>query len=147
VKVYIVSQGEYSDYRVEAIFDEHHLEEARRFARMTGGDLEENDPFEINAPNMDEPPPGVSYFRVCLKADGEALCRKYQLLNDDGCRHDCTWYVDEFHGLWNVNVNLYARDDSHAVKVASEIRTQILAGVRPKSGKWREILDEAPPLI
>ena len=153
VKIWLVATGEYSDYGVVAVFDDQHKPEAEEFAKLVGGRVEE-EPLTLN-PTHQEPPAGQSFFQVRMFRNGSldsSSCDKgiYQedVLYEDGTLHKCHYHVTSYENYpayehdpnrvdksyWQLSVSLYARDKEHAVKVANEIRIQILAGAKPSEG-------------
>jgi len=140
MKVWLVSVGEYSDYRVLYIFDENHRIEAAEAAELIGGRMEE-DAFELNSFLPDKPPAGMRFFVVEMNKSGHAEFSQRFLLTDEGKLRETKYFVRTHKtdpikrkSYWRLYVYLYARDKQHAVKIANEIRVQILAGAKPMEG-------------
>ena len=140
-KIWLVSTGEYSEYGVVAVFDDDHKAEAVEFAKLVGGVVEVH-PLSLN-PTHQEPPGGQSFFEFQMGRDGTLPCRwgcregieQGDLLCDDGSLRKCHYRVSVSTDIeWRLVVRMYARDKEHAVKVANEIRIQILAGAKPTEG-------------
>ena len=147
MKVYVVTVGDYSSKYNVAVFDEQHLDEARRFAELTGCDLDEEEVYELNGPDMDEPPPGKEWFVISMNRDGKAEVRNYGddgVLDLDGKRrqgeyklwtHKDALFERKSH--WRLIGKLYADSEEHAIKVVNELRGHILAGAAPtENEQW-----------
>lgn len=143
MKLYLLTTGEYSDYRVVAVFDEEHLEEVRRLAALIGGDVQDDEPLVLNEYQHDQPPPDARMFvRFCMFRSGMASeIHTDSLLNENGKRHkarydvDCAERIPSLpNSVWRLHVQMYARSNEHAIKVANELRSQILAGAKPLQG-------------
>ena len=147
VKIWLVFTGEYSAYEAVAVFDDHHKAEAEEFAKLVGGEVEEH-PLSLN-PTHQEPPAGQSFFYLQMCRDGslsswfggdKGIKKEHRLCDDGTLRYSDyrVWtHADRPRARrshWRLDVRLYARDEEHAVKVANEIRIQILAGAKPTEG-------------
>ena len=141
MKVWLVSVGEYSDYRVLYVFDENHRIEAAEAAELIGGRVEE-DAVELNSFLPDKPPAGMRFFSFQMNKSGDAdQWFESCLLTENGGLRKSKYFVlthkmdpIERKSYWRLYVYLYARDKQHAVKIANEIRVQILAGAKPMEG-------------
>lgn len=126
-KVYIVVDGEYSDYHICQVFKTEEL--ANKYIQECGGDIEEYE--------LDTPPESWHYYLVRMRKDGE-LDPKYGLTHE--IRSD--WQKDGFicydnlnNLVWQVTTN----NKEKAIKVVSEKRTEILAhGLWDKTEETRE---------
>lgn len=117
--VYVVTSGEYSDYRVRGVYAT--LQDAE-FARKLFGTLNNIDEYVVG--ELPDHPQGMFRFEVVMSADGQARASLV----------DCT--EKSFVGDWrpwgdSVRFTMWARDAEHAVKIANERRIQLLA-----SGQW-----------
>lgn len=137
MKVWLLSIGEYSDYRILSVFDEEHKKEAEELAELIGGELEENH-FVLNKlPDYDIPPKGMRFFRMKMKRNGGIVfCTEGAVLNEFGSSHKCDYLLDESKNgrRWRLFVNNYAKDKKHMIKTTNDIRVRILAGSLPKEG-------------
>jgi hypothetical protein len=136
--LHILSEGDYSDYRVLAVYDDGHLDEAKRVAELVGADLDcRGGPFELNKFDVESPPDGMKYFSLCVGKDGTCIyCREEPVLDVDGNRLKSTWYASATT-LWKLHVHLYAVDDDHARKIVSDLRHEIIAGAKPDHGEFQ----------
>ena len=121
MKIFIVTSGEYSDYHIDGVFTDKGL--AMIFTQKFGGDIEEWDanPFskELRA--------GYSPFLVRMLENGdvskvEVSTNSYRFI--DG---NTSWKPSWKDGQGNFCFYVLATDEKHAVKIANEKRTMILA--------------------
>lgn len=135
-KVYVVTTGSYSDYRIEAIF----TDKDRAESYLSG--LSRNDDPDMEEYDLDpaEPgqrvPAGYSLFRVRMFDTG-TVSEVYQELES------CQFMEDE-KPEWEIYETAYkdrrlmlfahvlARSENHAVKIVNERRASLIA-----SGYWR----------
>ena len=135
MKIWLVSSGEYSDYTVNGLFDDEHRSEAEAFAVLTQGRVEE-DSFELN-PEYQEPPSGQMFFTFHMGKDGTT--RNWiteSPLDVMGRLRVCRYRQVDNPSIipWYIYIATYARDKNHAVKIANEVRIQVLAGAKPETG-------------
>jgi hypothetical protein len=126
-KVYIVTHGDYSDYRIDGVFSTK--ERANEFirTRVRYGDIEE---WDVDA--FDELiRSGLYRYIVWFDEDGNAdlppICRPDE---SDLAQPEVTEVNDSMRyrpSPLRLRVDVWARDDEHAIKVASEKRAQYLA--------------------
>lgn len=140
-KIWLVSEGEYSAYHVVAVFDDDHKADGERFAELIGGKVDDA-PLALN-PTHREPPAGQSFFIFTMLRDGETsdVSPTSTLLESDGNLRKSSYrlWTDADRpcmdrAYWELKICVYARDEQHAIKVANEIRIQILAGAKPTQG-------------
>ena len=132
MRVFIVTTGEYSDYRIRAVYSNR--EEADKAASLIGGNVEE---FAVDKMQfLDDP--GMDFFTVIIDRKGNASVFYDSRLKEDGEKHEIVCYFrtnkDGYcgkHPLWNIQWQGYAKSEKHAVRHAEELRRQILAGQRP----------------
>jgi hypothetical protein len=120
MKVYVVTDGDYSDYHIVSVFSTG--EKAKEFIEKMckEGIIEE---YDIDA-YIEPLEKGYFPYFVRMTKEGEVLeCRKY----------DCS-YPDLDELDFDINKNMYtkcwAKDDGHAIKIAGERRRVILAEER-----------------
>ena len=130
-----VSEDDWQSTPVAA-FDKDHQDGAESFAKRVGGEVEY--PIPLNPSHDDH------VFKVVLERGGDTrqIVELCFLTADQGLRRAC--YRVETDGQpigiglppsrWSLDAWVYARDKEHAVKVANEIRIQILAGAKPTEG-------------
>lgn len=116
MKIYAVSNGSYSDYRIEGIYStKEKAEEAHRLY-AADNDIEE---YELDA--MPEHPPGMLRYYVKMNAAGnaEAKTKDASLMPK--------WKWSPYGDGESVGFNVWASDETHAIKIANEIRAQLIA--------------------
>lgn len=119
-KIYVVTAGEYSDYRIQAVFSEKEIAEkyVKLFKKDSDFRVEEHD---LN-PDKEGISNGYNPFYVIMTREGECV----------SVNKDLSCYFD--HGSINVGwdgnleVSLFAKDKKHAIKIANEKRLQVIAG-------------------
>lgn len=120
MKVYIVTQGRYSDYHIDRVFSTR--EKAQEYLDHIGND---ND-AEIEEYNIDEETPrGVFAYRVIIYdyPDKDTEVRLWS---------SSEFYKDTFHyhtykGKKSYQFDIETKDAPHAIKIASERLMQIKA--------------------
>ncbi len=134
MNIWMVSTGEYSYYSVNALFADDHKSEAQAFAVLTGGRVEEHS-LSLN-PTHEEPPPGQTFFRFHMEKDGTSRdWVEDKPLDRVGCRHSARYRLcSALTFSWVMYFAVYAHNREHAVKIANEIRVQVLAGSKPEEG-------------
>jgi len=117
-KIYIVTQGQYSDYKILGVFDKEEL--ANKFI-TSGGKYEYNYPeieeWELN-PNAKELRRGYLPFTVGINRDGRVVSVTQKSLESNK-----GWYGNDTI-IYNP---CFAKDRDHAIKITSELRTRLLA--------------------
>lgn len=141
-RIWLLSCGDYSNYNVKALFDDEHKGEGEEIAALIGGEIEE-EPFLLNSFDFEKPPPGKVYRCVLMYRDGsvDEIDERCTLLDEDGKRFRQYYWLDSKEtypnvpkSRWRLCVRMYCKRKEHIVKVAGEIRIQILAGVKPTRG-------------
>ena len=140
-KVYIVSDGKYSDYEVLGVYSTR--DNAQDAKKLFGA---ENDIADYALDDMPRRSPGKYLYEVIMNRVGDSTTnttcpegyegkllvefsdRKWEfnrefppIVRDDG----------SFTKTPDVVFTIWASDDTHAIKIANEMRVQLLA-----SGKW-----------
>ena len=119
MKLYMVTDGRYSDYRVLGIFSTQ--EKADRAVQLYAS---ENDIEEIELDEMPEAPKGMLYYLVRMDAQGESFV--YRISVEHARAFDwqpCSTTMVSFY--------VWASDETHAVKIANEKRAMLMA-----TGQW-----------
>lgn len=126
--IYVVEEGEYSDYRVVGLFSTR--ENAEFVAARSKGEVAEW--------GMD---PGVNELRAGMQMWGVHMLRDGATERTWRCDPDY-YYNAASHSIWQRSqapayrgqnvpdilvANVYARDEEHAVKITNEIRTRMIA--------------------
>lgn len=125
MKVHVVTSGEYSDFKIEAVFDEAHKEDAERFRDAYGYDWIEE--YDLNPTLPLEARAGMAIYRVWIDRAGN--CHKIEKTNEiqPPFRYDqSAWDVGSY-----LIVTAWAKDEAHAAKIANEKRAQVIA-----AGEW-----------
>ncbi len=128
--IFLVSQGEYSDYHIVAVFDNQ--EKANELSAL----IEDAD-VETYPLNKEFTDPGLDFFWVTMGRDGDSECDSYshRLACDGELREE---YIrlktskEIGYVSWELTLGKHVKSKEHAVRLANEIRRQILAGQRPK---------------
>jgi len=125
VKVYIVEFGEYSDRNVSGVYS---TEERAQIAAASGGDITE---YEVDIA-FDLYDKGLRPFLVIVAYSGDVL-----KVNSDEYSTNTTAYwriaTTDFalwpnKPTWNcIDVYTWARDEQHAIKIASELHAEAVA--------------------
>ena len=121
MKVYIVSDGWYSDYHICGIYSTpEKAEEAKRV--FNAGDID-----ELELDKVPDHPPGLVLWVFHMDRQGNS--KDVSRIGAGDCENE-TWNPG-LHGKEHVRFSIWARDEKHAVKVANERRIQLLA-----SNEW-----------
>ncbi len=112
-KVFIVTEGDYSDYSIRAVFSTRR--KAKAFVTAVGAKHMEVEVWQLDDPAL--PATGHPYI-VDITEGGDTL--RVERVNhwfgaDEGHRENIFWFY------------VWARDEAHAVKIANERRSGILA--------------------
>lgn len=120
-EAYIVTTGYYSDYRIVGVFDDRKL--AEEFVSQTSDARIEA--HTLN-PFTEQVRDGSKPYQVQMRRDGYAV-NIYCKTDNPG---DWTSTPD-FYFIWDsagaFAIQVFARDEQHAIKIANETRTMILA--------------------
>jgi hypothetical protein len=127
--VYIVTEGEYSDYGIDSVFLNE--ENARAYAAMMDMDLEEWD-ADTEHECLRR---GYSQWRVRIMKDGEvqsAYQTGVSTFRSDyqGFARERPCASDDRRGRLLLDCMMHAKSKDHAIKIANERRTGILAAHR-----------------
>lgn len=144
--IYIVTQGEYSDYQIVCVFDDKEI--AARYAEPFGCGVAIEE-YTLNE-YADQAQSGRFPFSVHVWKDGDGA-RAYPVNQRDevawsiGRTSKPTTYQEEGMGRHRfvpgdlvevLRGVVMARDEAHAIKIANERRTQLLA-----TGEWDRLRD------
>lgn len=122
MKVYVVTAGSYSDYHIVSIFTDKKV--ANKFNKEML--LNENSVLTMKTDVIPKTPVGRYPYLVQMKYDGT-------FVRIDRKSYDCfvpCVYITTFGGKDDFNqmhACVWAKDEKHAVKIASEKRTQMIA--------------------
>lgn len=134
-KVYIVSEGSYSAYCVVGIFTSRELAEKMKSVMREANDIEE---FPIDELNPKIAQGYKLYYVECMDRDGNCG----QIYLGDGYDYNEVLYNmnnknygrghhnrENEEQYWNFTI--WAKDETHAVKIANEYRIQLI-----ETGLW-----------
>lgn len=123
-KVFVVTSGEYSDYGIDSIFSTKEL--AEKFIES----------FNQTYRNMSIEEWTLDPSENAIQTNKKAFWLR---IDKDGNTRDLEW-CDSAYGFrgetpslsWTgdkvwLNIYVFANDDKHAVKIANEIRSQVIA--------------------
>jgi len=137
-RVYTVSSGCYSDYRVNAIFSTKKL--AKEFKRLVpDSDYNDIEEYELDPPTADLIKRGYSIWIVHMLIDGttERVDRAEVCLYNVTREEHSIWrrtqapaYKDK--GIPDILIStVWAKTEKQAIKIVNEHRTQMIA-----NGQW-----------
>ena len=122
--IFIVTQGDYSDYHICGVFTSEEL--AQKFIDSFGiqkWDVMRIEEYSLN-PLEIELRKGYIPFFVRMSKEGECI----EITVEDSC-YGYTINADEFG--FDIKLNLYyhvfAKDEQHAIKIVNEKRGQLIA--------------------
>ena len=123
--IYVVTSGSYSDYGIDAIFDTKELAQAfiDSFRHDGFSDFNDIEKWELN-PNEAELKAHRKAFRLTMNKEGNI--QSVENSNSSYGHKEGLTISFTANSEW-LNVYCYADDERHAVKIANEKRTQILA--------------------
>lgn len=114
-KIYIVTDGEYSDYKIMAVYTKKKL--AEKYVELWGGRVEEHD---LN-PYEKEIKEGDSLYQVCMGRDGNVSYVNKFLPTTNDQREIYFSYQDNY-----MVYELITNSKEKAIKAANEKRVFIL---------------------
>ena len=146
--VWVVTSGEYSDYQVEAIFSAKELAqeyvdtiraEYKRLNEKLWTCFHDPEEWELDPKDGQWIKQGRKAFEVYMLRDGTTDKVAETTPPIDNMLHCSVWYRSKFPSYRDsgvkdcLHVRCYATDAKHAVKIANEKRTQMIA-----YGDWPE---------
>jgi hypothetical protein len=146
--IYIVTTGEYSDYRVDAVFDNeeaanNYIENNRDRSVNKQGELDDFDHYELLPWEMNSSCPLIKdriMWNVHMRKDGETQSvSRAPNSSELECEFSDDWDWEKYRGMRPLPLlfaRVEARDEQHAVKIVNERRIQLIA-----EDKW--LNDEA----
>lgn len=118
-KVFVVTEGSYSDYKIMGVFDSK--EKAELFVSSFYGDIEE---YEIN-PYDEQLSNGYKSYEVHMDRNGST--EEYGVGCGNGKPND-NYFADNYaDNKIHMVANMWAKDEKHAIKIANERRAEYLA--------------------
>lgn len=112
--IYVVTDGEYSDYRIKAVFTEK--ERAEKYIKLYGGVIEE---YEANKELIHEDlyDRGFRPFQIWYDVKEETMKIEERTFGLTHFDPNLIGPVLQGMGLW---IHCYAKDKEHAAKIANE---------------------------
>lgn len=130
MKVYLVTSGNYSEYRVEAIYSTQEAAE-KHVALLNAPETCSVEDPTVEEVEVDAFAAGVArgllLWCVLMHRDGDGFAELTDELERLG-RHNFTPHQDP-----SMEYVCWARDEQHAIKIANEHRAQLIA-----LGQWPE---------
>jgi hypothetical protein len=125
MKLYLVSNGEYSDYHFCGIYTTKEL--AKEAIKYYGSirDIE-----EIETDVFPEHPKGYYRFDIEMTENGDVIISKYADCSNIDVDQSIYFYVLAD----NLRLKCWAKDEKHAIKITNEIRAQLIANNNYKKG-------------
>ena len=135
-KVYVLTEGIYSDYGIEAIFSTREKAEAAlaELARHRGYNVEWME-AEVETYTLDVEYQYVKCVSVKMKRDGTVMGSYIDDVKSDELDYSVTWYG--YYNDYILHNRVRGNDYERAVKVTNELRTRLIA-----NGEWPEEQDE-----
>lgn len=136
--IWVIEQGEYSDYRVVGVFTSKENAESVKSAINHGSyDDATVAEWELD-PCVDEINKGYNPFIVIMLKDGTVeRCDQRELSGYSLSTSAWVWRRTEAPAYKGkgipdaLNANVLARNSKHAIKIANELRTKMIA-----TGEW-----------
>ena len=146
MKVFLVTSGEYSDYSVDAVYTTRKQAEVVAHHMGTEGRVEE---FELDPATAVPDDSILRPYSVLMSNDGDGKAWTSSRAINDLCGAP-GWHVYEPMGRQNIDgsgvveieVRVMARHEEHAIKIANEVRGQVVAqgfwqvGSHNRRGEW-----------
>lgn len=131
MKVYVVTNGDYSDYRILEMFSTKEMAEEYKVFRNAENDIEE---YELDPEFGMSAPKGMQRWIVRMGRDGnttDPMCYGHGVERDDGEPDQWLvwrdWQPYSSSGGRLMTFSMWARDAEHAVKIANERRAWLIA--------------------
>ena len=130
--IYAVSTGEYSDYRVVALFTTEELAQKfiDSFVNNTYTEFNKIEEYILN-PHIKDLAAGRKPYELRMNINGEIQNIEH---SDTAFGFDGLAQVSFTYDKQWMNFRGFAKDENHAIKIANEKRVQIIA-----MNKWGEI--------
>ncbi len=131
--IYLVSSGDYSDYSVHAAFSTK--DKAEKFIDAFA--KPNYSQFEIEERRLDpceaEIKKGLSPYRVFMRKSGNSECSKMDDMYSIPIATEVELLTKTYHGKSSLRIEGWFKSKEHAVKVANEKRTAMIA-----NGEWTQ---------
>lgn len=146
MKVWLVTQGSYSDYRVLAAFSSRALADAcKELIRGDEFDSTDVEEFPLDPPEPPHPP-GLFPYTVGMARDGrvgyahrdsQAGFAELRKFDADGYMPQNFVILGDKDYTYGMSFTMWAADAEHAIKIANERRAALVA-----SGLWDRTFEE-----
>ena len=127
VKVYLVSDGCYSDYSVLGIYSTRTLAEKAHELYNADNEIEE---FDLD--DFPDSPPGMQAYKVDMDRHGTATAERIKVpaADDTDFGTPIPAYLKSKDPLWqdpSYSLEVWAESPEHAIKIMNEKRLQMIA--------------------
>ena len=122
MKVYVVTSGEFSDYRIRAICSTKEIAETAKLSYHEFNEVEEMELDDF----PDETSRGLKLLQIIMKRDGETI---YCIQHDPTDVRDGYIKLGSTTKLKNGALEnvLWAKNEVHAIKITNELRARLIA--------------------
>ena len=122
--IYVVTAGDYSDYHIEGVYSTK--EKARLAVKLFG--LDDFNDENIEEWKLDETlphPKGMWFYVVEMNEEGDVNETKIENAKyaENFIKDRWRPYGDDVH----IDFYMWAKDEKHAIKIANEMRIQLIA--------------------
>lgn len=121
MKVYLVTEGDYSDYHVIGVYSTQEKANEAKELHMSTNDLEEYEVDHIAEGYVQ----GMKKYSIVMDRDGNLLESYYY--GPVSAAYGRISTATKIHGLNGFNTHMWAESMEHAVKIANERRVRIIA--------------------
>lgn len=121
-KIYIVTTGCYSEYRIEAVFSNH--DRAVEYAdNLPDSTVEE---FDLDPVNPPEFRPGLKRYEILMFANGDPNVRVRKICPTNSF-YDKNEIRAEPYGSHAMRTSCWAESEHHAIKIGTERRARLIS--------------------
>lgn len=129
MKLFVVTDGDYSNYRVLGIYSTLEKAEEAKLLYNSNNDID----LDYELDKLPDHPPGLLRFDVYMMLNGDTSKVKQRSVEDE-----IHWdYRPQYE---SILFPVWAEDSNHAIKIANEKRTQLIANNELKTDykEWQE---------
>lgn len=136
--IYIVTNGSYSDYHICAVFSSREKADEAKVLLTGAYDEARVEEYEVDDFNFPEMPKGMLPYGVVMLKDGTVKeTRRESVESIDDANRKFGWEPYSSDDKSGVFFSVWAKDEKHAVKIANERRTMLIA-----NNEWTENFEE-----
>lgn len=128
--IFVVTRGDYSDYRICAVFTEKEL--AEKYVNSFKEDDWSKPRIEIYSLNPYEHQLKNNYKPFFLRMQKDGTCTEIYV-KDSSYGFESEELNIGFDIHKNMHISIFAKDEKHAIKIANEKRVQLIA-----TNQWKE---------